>query len=405
MAFSTVIALIAAASAAVTPAELPLGPASLHEQRTTRQIADGVRWTHITRRGKGGPFRVDVLAVDDRRMAVLSGRDRVPGLERPSAMAKRHHAVAGVNGGYFALGAPDVGDPVGLVLDAGAVLSEPVGARTAFLVPRSAGEPARVAALRWGGTLTAGGASRLVDGVNRNRGRIPACGGVGGDEPTERIDPARTCTDDSELVVLTPAFGAGTRTAAGGVEAVVRDGAVISVRRAADTPIPRDGYVLSGSGGAGRFLRRHLAPGDVPRLDLALRSAKQTLSPGDYAAILGGAPRLVRRGRVRLPPGLEGRSSDTGRNPRTVAGVSADGTVLLITIDGRRPGWSLGATLREAAGTARALGAADAVNLDSGGSTTMTIRSRVVNRPSDPGGERAVANGLFVVPGDARDLP
>jgi exopolysaccharide biosynthesis protein len=93
----------------------------------------------------------------------------------------------------------------------------------------------------------------------------------------------------------------------------------------------------------------------------------------------------------------EGRAADTGRNPRTVAAVRADGTVLLITIDGRQPDWSLGATLREAARTAKSLGAAHAVSLDSGGSTTMTVRGRVVNRPSDPGGERAVANGLFVL--------
>lgn len=102
-----------------------------------------------------------------------------------------------------------------------------MGARTAFLVPKAATEPARVAALRWSGSLTAGGASRLVDGVNRNRGRIPGCGGVGGDRPTQRIDPRRTCTDASELVVLTPSFGARTRTAPGGYEAVVRDGVVL----------------------------------------------------------------------------------------------------------------------------------------------------------------------------------
>jgi hypothetical protein len=299
-----------------------------------------------------------------------------------------------------------MGDPTGLVIDDGTVLSEPVGARTAFLVPRSVTEPVRVAALRWDGSLIAGGASRLVDGVNRNRGRIPACGGVGGDRPTQNIDPARTCTDASELVVLTPPFGASTRTGRGGYEAVVRDDVVASVRRTANSAIPRDGYVLSGSGSAGRFLRDHLAPGDMPDLELGLRDGGTTRSPGDYAAIVGGAPRLVRRGHVHVSARREGRAGDTGRNPRSIAGVRADGTVLFITIDGRRPGWSLGATLHEAAATARALGATDAVNLDSGGSTTMTIRKRVVNRPSDPRGERPVANGLFVLrPAPTRRSP
>jgi exopolysaccharide biosynthesis protein len=46
----------------------------------------------------------------------------------------------------------------------------------------------------------------------------------------------------------------------------------------------------------------------------------------------------------------------------------------------------------------RSLGAREALNLDGGGSTTMTVGARVVNRPSDPTGERAVSNGLFVLP-------
>jgi exopolysaccharide biosynthesis protein len=44
------------------------------------------------------------------------------------------------------------------------------------------------------------------------------------------------------------------------------------------------------------------------------------------------------------------------------------------------------------------LGATSAANLDGGGSTTVWVRGAgVVNRPSDPTGERPVGNGLFVV--------
>jgi exopolysaccharide biosynthesis protein len=379
-----VVAILAVLAALSAAAPLPLGPAGLHEHRATHRVAGGVTWTHIVRRGRGGPFRVDVLEVDSAlRLGILTAHDRVPGLEQPSAMARRHDAVAGVNGGYFAGGAPDTGDPTGVVAAGGRLLSEPVGARTALVIGRDG--TARVTALRFHGRLAAGGARRLVDGVNRNRGRIPACGGRGGDAPTQAVDPSTTCTDASELVVLTPQFGPSTRTAAGGVEAVVRDGAVTSVRRAADTPIPDDGYVLTGSGDAARFLRRHLAPGDRPQLKLGLGAGE----------IVGGAPRLLRDGNVRITAAPEGRGADTAREPRTIAGVTGDGRVLLITVDGRQPGWSLGATLREAARVARALGAEDALSFDSGGSTAMIVGRRVVNRPSE--GERAVADGLFVL--------
>ncbi len=64
----------------------------------------------------------------------------------------------------------------------------------------------------------------------------------------------------------------------------------------------------------------------------------------------------------------------------------------------RRPGWSAGTTFRESALVIRSLGARDAMDFDDGGSTAMTVGTRVVNGPSDPGGERAVSDGLFVLP-------
>ena len=86
------------------------------------------------------------------------------------------------------------------------------------------------------------------------------------------------------------------------------------------------------------------------------------------------------------------------RQPRTLAGVRADGTTLLVTVDGRRPGWSVGMTLPEAARLMRSLGARDALNLDGGGSSTMTVRGEVVSRPSDRGGERPVSDGVYALP-------
>ena len=78
--------------------------------------------------------------------------------------------------------------------------------------------------------------------------------------------------------------------------------------------------------------------------------------------------------------------------------MRADGTLLLVTVDGRRPGWSAGMTLPEAARLMRSLGARDALNLDGGGSSTMTVRGEVVNRPIRPRGERAVSDGVYALP-------
>jgi hypothetical protein len=236
---------------------------------------------------------------------------------------------------------------------------------------------------------------------------VPACGGRGGDLPTSRPNAVLTCTDSSELVLLSPAYGARPPRE-GGVEAVLRDGTVVAVCAPGSGPVPRDGLLLTGTGDAARFLRNAALPRSRAEIRLTLTSAGRPLELAAQTLVVGAGPRLLRAGRVAVTARTEGfappqapafyGSFVSDRNPRTLAGVRADGKLLLVTVDGRRPGWSTGMTLTEAARLMRSLGARDALNLDGGGSTTMTVRGEVVNRPSDPGGERRVSNGVFALP-------
>ena len=41
-------------------------------------------------------------------------------------------------------------------------------------------------------------------------------------------------------------------------------------------------------------------------------------------------------------------------------------------------------------------GAVEAINLDGGGSTTMVIKNKLVNKPSDATGERPVSDAILV---------
>ena len=113
--------------------------------------------------------------------------------------------------------------------------------------------------------------------------------------------------------------------------------------------------------------------------------------------MVGGMPLLVSDGDVVA-------KNDCGtyfceRNPRTAIGTTADGRVLLVTVDGRAPGLSLGMTLVGLAREMESLGATWAVNLDGGGGSTMWVRGQgIVNRPSD-GSERPVTNAILVLPG------
>jgi hypothetical protein len=89
-----------------------------------------------------------------------------------------------------------------------------------------------------------------------------------------------------------------------------------------------------------------------------------------------------------------GRDFSTTRHPRSAVGVTKDGKVLLVVVDGRQS-LSRGMSLVELTKAMRDLGAVDALNLDGGGSTAMCIRGLVINCPSD-GQVRRTANSLLV---------
>lgn len=122
---------------------------------------------------------------------------------------------------------------------------------------------------------------------------------------------------------------------------------------------------------------------------------------------IGGAPRILRDGRVSVETEVEktGAAFASDRHPRTAVGVSADRkTLFLVTVDGRQPLISIGETLDELAHYMLKLGCADAMNMDGGGSTTMVVRGDVVNRTSDLKGSRKVSNSLLVI-SDAQPGP
>ena len=99
-----------------------------------------------------------------------------------------------------------------------------------------------------------------------------------------------------------------------------------------------------------------------------------------------------------------GITSGTGAqdlNPRTAIGLSFDRKKLvLMTVDGRRNGYSLGVGTKEVGELLRHFGSWNGINMDGGGSTTMALYNAasnsvtIANRPS--GTERINGNNLGV---------
>ncbi len=110
---------------------------------------------------------------------------------------------------------------------------------------------------------------------------------------------------------------------------------------------------------------------------------------------VGGGPVLVRN-RKPVFRALEAFSADqlVPRTPRTAVAQLADGRVLFVATDGRRPGYSVGMTNFELAQTLVRLGAVTGSAFDAGGSTTLAFDGALLNRPSDPRGERDVSTSL-----------
>ena len=377
-----------------------------------RSLAPGVEYRRLVR--ADGPVVVHVVALrKDSGLALRAvlSNDRVagpgPAQERTSAMCQRVRCVAAVNGDF----AFPSGEPIGAVVAGGQMLRSPVPSHHQLSVT-----PA--------GDLVAGTLGWSAQLVPSDLRPLPLQG-LNVPRPAEA------------LVLYTPAYGPATATNDFGAELVLRVVEPASPPRLAQTAlvelvgfvsgrgnssIPADGLVLSGHGAGAAALAdlwsRHQS-GAVSRRGL-LRV--ETATP--VAESVGGTPILVHEGRRWVAD--DGSGFVAGRHPRTVVGWSAAET-LLVTVDGRQPGYSIGLSLPDAAELLRSLGATEAVNLDGGGSTTLAAGPTVLNRPSDrmvkragrqeivheprPGDlvvgsvERPVASGLAIVPAGAALLP
>lgn len=121
----------------------------------------------------------------------------------------------------------------------------------------------------------------------------------------------------------------------------------------------------------------------------------------DYAKYAGKLKEAVGGSTILLKDGLCTGSHGEERHPRTAVGVRADGTLLLVVVDGRQPSISNGASMNDMTALFLELGAVDAINLDGGGSSSLiTVNSAgsyvTRNSPSD-GKLRSVFNSLVVV--------
>lgn len=151
----------------------------------------------------------------------------------------------------------------------------------------------------------------------------------------------------------------------------------------------------------GKIVHNDLSSADEKRETVAFRD-DGTLLVGNYSLnelqdqnvlnAVSFGPALIVNGEKTIG---EGSSGGWGIAPRTAIGQKADGTILLLVIDGRQL-TSSGATLKDAQDILYENGAVTASNLDGGSSSTMYYNGEVINSPSDTLGERTVPSVIYV---------
>src|SRR5205807_598666 len=137
-------------------------------------------------------------------------------------------------------------------------------------------------------------------------------------------------------------------------------------------------------------LRAEARPGTDVTVRLLLRDSFAQVAEG-----MGGGPVLVRGGRAVFNAGESFDPVELAtRMPRAAVGQRADGSILLVSVDGGRPGYSVGATNYELAQTMQRLGAVTAIALASGSGTTLAFDGNLLSRPAT--GERGVSTALLL---------
>ncbi len=288
-------------------------------------------------------------------------------------IARENDALAAVNGDFF----PFTGDPLGLMVRDGALVSLPNPKRSLFA---------------WGPAEAAIGRSAFSGYVARAGEKLFAIDGLNEECPANRV------TLDTSVA------GRALAKAPNAMALVKIDGdrlppsseltlTVTAVIPGQDSlAVPPGGAVLVGQGERAEAIR-DLKPGEK----LSLRLETTGFAWDRYDAAIGGGPRLLKGGEIDVPYKEEGFGAafSEGRNPRTAVGITPEGDWILAVADGRSE-ISVGATLPEMAEIMRRQGCTEALNLDGGGSSAMNLLGLTVNRPSDKTGERPVANALVV---------
>ena len=368
--------LVFAALAVPATAQAPTPP-------PTTSLLPGVTFQREVRFTPQGPVVVDVITAPRpegvysltpvlAHGTVSGGLEPVTGIETDDA-ASATAPLVGINGDSFTT----AGYPTGIVLQNGTMLHGANSTRSS--IGFDASGTMHVNRVAFVGTWKGSGQRRPLNGLNQ----IPNAG---------------------QVVLFTPAWGASTPVVPNSTEVVLEPfpaaspdtdltAPVTAEATGGGTPIPTDGAVLMTvtSAGSSVPLQTEAPVGQSVTVRLILPSSWATVTNA-----IGGGPLLVQNGKPVFHTGENFDASQlAAADARAGVGQLADGSVILVAVDGDQPGYSVGMSVFELANTMAALGAVTAAALDSGDSATAASGGQLLNRPRIAGG-RPVKDALLL---------
>ena len=351
----------------------------------SENIADGVNYYKVLQKINNNDIKAHSVFIDLRNTSIevkaALAKDTVGKLQSVPAIAQANDALAAINGTFFDRKKPRL--PIGLLVIDGDMMTKSLLNRTAIGI---SGSHVQFGMPKFVGKITNKETGEKFDiwGINRPR-------------------------KNDEIIIYTPEYGNSTRTNDNGVEIIVEDNIVIGIS-SGNSPIPENGYVISFHGWTKDFTNS-IPPGSYIE-------AEYDLSEGwaDFDQVFTGGPRLIDNKLIVAEKFMQKECFDsdmTRRNARTAIGVTENGLLLMVVVDGgirskkvpyyskgkkkryRRVKYRTGITYSELTWLMKEMGAVDAMGLDGGGSSTMYVNGRVVNTPSD-GYVQAVSNAIIV---------
>ena len=330
-------------------------------------LLPGVIYTREVDFTSRGPIVLDVVTAPKPdgqlySLAPVLSNDQLRGTESltrlESRVAARATTVA-IDGDYFD---PATGAPNGMLQQDGVLESPPGIGRSSLGIAAD-------------GTLTAGRVS--FAGIWQGNGQR---------RPLLLNTPAKS----GKFSLYTPVYGGTTPRESGVVEAVIGtfpaarldaplDGTVTQVTTAGSTRIPPGGAVLVARGPQSTAQLKAEAP--VGQKVEALLS----LSPdwSGLASAIGGGPLLVKNGKPIFHAGEPFPSRQlNGRQARGAIGQLADGSVVLVGVEGTKASYSIGMSNYELAVELSRLGATTAYGLGAGSAAGLAFDGKLLTRPS-----------------------